>query len=123
MGDYIYYIYFLIILLAIIVSWVIYDFFAKIGRKDRVRKKIKKMFNAMEEDGNLYFNFHGYDVIITFQPDIKVSIVHNKNVEGMSSPKGAKLTPLYLTFKVKNTRKIGEKLEDYIDFIDSIPTQ
>ncbi len=123
MDNYIYYVYIIMILAAIIVAWIFYDFFSKIGRKDRTREKIKKMFNASERDEDLYFKFRGYDVIMTFKPDIKVSIVHNKNVENVSSPKGAKLTPLYLSFKVRNIREIGEKLDEYVDFIDSIPTQ
>ena len=123
MDDYIYYLYTLIILLAIIVAWIFYDLFSKISKKEKVAREIKKMFNAKELDGEIYFNFRGYDVIITLKPEIKASIIHNRNVEGIKSPKGTKLTPLYLTFKIKNVGKMGDKLEEYVDFLNSIPTQ
>ena len=123
MENYVYYVYSLIIILIVIVAWIFYDLFSKIGKKDNERSDIKKLFNAMERDGNLYFKFHGYDVIVTFKPDMKVSIVHNRDIENIESPKGAKLTPLYLTFKVKNAKEIGEKLENYTEFLDSIPIQ
>ncbi len=104
-------------------SMLIYLLFRVMGGKEKVKSEIKSAFNAKERDGTLIFKYRGYDVMVTFKPDVKVSVLHNKNVEDVKAPKGAKLTPLYLIFRIKKSRELGEKLDRYTEFLDSIPTQ
>ncbi len=115
----------LIILLAIFVFFaiLIYLIFHLTADKKKLKREIKEMFNAKEKDGDLQFNYRNHDVVVTFRPEVKVSILHNRDVGEVKSPPGARLTPLYLTFKIKKSSEIGEKLDKYIEFLESIPTR
>ncbi len=113
----------ILIVLLFIGAFIFYLLFSKTMENRKMRDEIIRNFNAENRDGELYFKFRGYDVIITLKPTPKASILHNKNVEDIKSPKGAKLTPLYLIFPVKKVDKLGENLEKFTDFLDSIPTR
>ena len=119
------------VLLAVIILAVVFGLFALLiyiifsmtTPKERLRLEIKNMFDAKESDGDLIFTYRGYDVIVTFRPRTKVSIMHNRNVEGVHAPRGASLTPMYLIFKIKKAEELVKKLDEYVDFLDAIPTQ
>lgn len=102
---------------------IVYTIFYLIGDKKKIRYEIKKMFNAKESNGYLRFKYRNYDVMVTFRPDVKVSVLHNKNIDKEKAPAGARLTPIYLIFKIRKSREIVEKLDRYIDFLNTIPTQ
>ncbi len=115
----------LLLLLVIfgIFAVIIYAIFSLVAKKKKLKNEIKGMFKARESGDDLIFKYRGYDVLVTFRPEVKVSILHDKDVEEVKSPSGAELTPMYLIFKVKKAEEIVAKLDRYIDFLDSIPTR
>ncbi len=104
-------------------AMIFYMLITKSTENKRMKREIMRKFKAEEKDGSLYFKYRDYDIIITFKPKVRVSILHNKDVENIKAPKGAKLTPLYLIFPIKKAGEIGEKLDEYIEFLESIPTR
>ncbi len=121
--DGVYFILILILFIQGLGAAIIYLLITRTIGSKKMKKEILRRFEAKERDDELYIKFRGYDVIITLKPRAKVSILHNRDVEGIRSPKGAKLTPLYLIFPIKSVEEIGEKLDEYIDFLESIPTR
>jgi len=117
------YIYLFLILVFAILAWIIYAAISKISKNRGIKESIRKMFNAEDYGDALKFEYRNYTVLATFRPDIKLSISHDKNVEGISAPKGMLLTPLFLILKIKKKDEIKEKLDRAIDFLNSIPTQ
>ncbi len=115
----------ILLLLFLFVSFgaMIYIIFSLTSSKIKMKNEIKRMFNAKESGNDLLFKYRGYDIIATFRPNVKISIVHNRDVEGINAPKGATLTPMYLIFKVKKTGDLPAMLDTYIDFLNSIPTR
>ena len=118
-----YYAFALLILILLIGAFIVYLLIKKMMGDGKIKEEIIRKFNARERNGDLYLNFRGYDVIITLKPEPKASILHEKDVENVKSPKGAKLTPMYLIFPVKKIEKLGEDLQKYTEFLDSIPTR
>ena len=118
-----YYAFALLILILLIGAFIVYLLIKKMMGDGKIKEEIIRKFNARERNGDLYLNFRGYDVIITLKPEPKASILHEKDVENVKSPKGAKLTPMYLIFPVKKVEKLGEDLQKYTEFLDSIPTR
>ncbi|NPA74612.1 MAG: hypothetical protein GXO25_00850 [Euryarchaeota archaeon] len=102
---------------------IIYVLFRMLGSKNKMKDEIRSMFNARDYGDGLRFKYRNYDVLVTFRPDVKVSILHGKNVEEQHSPPGAQLTPMYLIFRIRKSEEIVGKLDKYVDFLDSIPTQ
>jgi len=118
------YLYIFIILAAILLAYIIYILFAKIGKKERIREDIMKLFNAKEYGDALQFTYRGYQILVTFRPDVKINISHNKNIEGTRNiPKGMKLTPMFLIIRIRKREEIKEKIDEGVSFLDSIPTQ
>jgi hypothetical protein len=106
-----------------LLAWMIYFLISKIAKNRGIKDEIREMFNAEDYGDALKFEYRNYTVLATFRPDIKFSIAHDKNVEGLEAPKGMKLTPLFLIIKIRKKREIREKLDVAIDFLNSIPTQ
>ncbi len=118
-----YYALMLLFIFLLLGSFIFYLLIVKIMGNKKMKEEIIRKFNAQDRNGELYFKFRGYDVIITLKPEAKASILHNRNVDNVKTLKGAKLTPLYLIFPVKKVDKLGENLEKYTEFLDSIPTR
>ena len=116
-----YYALIILFVLLFIGAFIFYLIMAKSTGNRKIRNEIVRKFDAQDRNGELYFQFRGYDVVITLKPAPKASILHNRNVENIKSPKGAKLTPLYLIFPVKKIDRLGEDLQKYTEFLDSIP--
>ena len=116
------YIYLFLILGLAILVWIIYAALSKMSKNRGIKESIREMFNAEDYGDALKFEYRNYTVLATFHPDIKLSISHDKNIEGISAPKGMLLTPLFLILKIKKD-EIKEKLDRAIDFLNSIPTQ
>jgi len=112
----------LISLLAIFAA-LIYIIIALSSSKTKVRKGIKSMYHAEDSGKDLIFKYRNYDIIATFRSKVKISIIHGRDVEGIKAPTGAELTPMYLIFKVKKPEEVPTKLDKYIDFLETIPTQ
>ncbi len=118
------YIYIFIILGLILLAYILYVFISKVGKKEKMREEFLHIFNAEEYGDALKFNYRGYLFLVTFRPDVKVSISHNKNVENVKNvPKGMKLTPMFLIMKIKKPEEIKKKVDAGVDFLNSIPTQ
>jgi|GEM_PF-2712717 len=118
------YLYVFILLATILFAYIIYVLFSKIGKKEKIREDIRKLFGAKEYEDALHFTYRGYEILATFRPDVKVSISHNKDVEKAKDiPKGMKLTPMFLIIKIKRREEIKEKIDEGIEFLESIPTQ
>ncbi len=117
------YIYLFLLLGVAILAWLIYVIITKIEKNKRIKEEIREIFNAQDYDDALKFDYKNYTVLVTFRPDVKFSISHNKEVKGITAPKGMILTPLFLIFKVKKKDEMREKLDAAIDFLNSIPTQ
>ena len=117
------YIYLFLILALVILAWMVYNIISKMYKNRGIKESIREMFKAEDCDDALKFEYRDYTVLATFRPDIKLSISHDKNVEGISAPKGMHLTPLFLILKIKKKDEIKEKLDRAIDFLNSIPTQ
>jgi len=117
------YIYLFLILGFAILAWIIYVLISKIYKNKGIKESIRVMFKAEDYGDALKFEYRNYTVLATFRPDIKLSISHDKNVEGIPAPKGMLLTPLFLILKIKKKDEIKEKLDRAIDFLNSIPTQ
>ncbi len=113
----------LLLILFIFFGAMVYLIFSLTSSKIKMKTEIKRMFNTKESGNDLLFKYRGYDIIATFRPHVKISIVHNRDVEGIKAPKGATLTPMYLIFKVKKTGDLPTMLDTYIDFLNSIPTR
>ncbi len=113
----------IILVIFLLFAVLLYVMFYLMSGKKKLKKEIREMFGAKEKDGDLHFVYRNHDVVVTFRPEVKVSILHNRDVENVKSPSGANLTPMYLIFKVKKSSEIGEKLDKYIDFLESIPTR
>ncbi len=117
---------FVVIMIAVIGALIFYTIFSALSSKKGMQEKICNVFNAERKGDMIYFKHKGYDVIVTFKPDVKVNIVHNKDVMDMGNvkpPHGMKLTPLYLSFKIKKVEELTEKLNEAVEFIESIPTR
>ena len=117
------YIYLFLILALAILAWIIYAALSKFSKNRGIKESIRKMFNAEDYGDALKFEYRNYTILATFRPDIKLSISHDKNIEGIAAPKGMLLTPLFLILKIKKKDEIKEKLDRAIDFLNSIPTQ
>ncbi len=113
----------ILIVLSLFFGILIFILSRMLSSKNKEKEEIKRMFNARESGGDLRFNYRNYDVLVTFRPDIKVSILHSKDVEDVKPPQGAQLTPMYLIFRAKKAKEIGEKIDKYVEFLESIPTQ
>ncbi len=117
------YIYLFLILALAILAWIIYAVLSKFSKNRGIKESIRKMFNAEDYGDALKFEYRNYTILATFRPDIKLSISHDRNIEGIAAPKGMLLTPLFLILKIKKKDEIKEKLDRAIDFLNSIPTQ
>jgi hypothetical protein len=114
---------FIVVVAGAALAIIVYLLFRMLEKKNKIKEEIKRMFNAKEQDGDLRFSYRNYEVLVTFRPDVKVSILHDRDVEDVKSPQGAQLTPMYLIFKVKKSEELAQRLDAYIDFLNSIPTQ
>ena len=118
------YLYIFVILGLILLAYILYVLISKIGKKEKIRKEFLRIFNAQEYGDALKFDYRGYLFLVTFRPDVKVSVSHNKNVENVKNvPKGMKLTPMFLIIKIKKTEEIKNKVDEGVNFLNSIPTQ
>ncbi len=118
------YLYIFVILGLILLAYILYVLISKIGKKEKIREEFLRIFNAQEYGDALKFDYRGYLFLVTFRPDVKVSISHNKNVENVKNvPKGMKLTPMFLIIKIKRAEEIKNKVDEGVNFLNSIPTQ
>ncbi len=113
----------MMLFIAVILALLAYSLIRLLTTPIKIKEEIKNMFDADEKDGCLVFKYRNYDVIATFKPVVKISVVHNKKTIDIKPPHGATLTPIYLIFKIKKPKEMVEKLDKYMDFLDSIPTQ
>ena len=122
--DAVTYLYIFIILALILLAYIFYVLLSKMGRKDKIREEFRRIFNAEDYGEALKFQYRGYLFLVTFRPDVKVSISHNKDVENVKNvPKGMKLTPMFLIIKIKKADEIKKRIDEGVEFLSSIPTQ
>ncbi len=107
--------------LALLCSASIYIAIARASVRRKMKKSIAELFNAKEygEKGDaLIFNYRDYDVIATFRGEVKLSIIHNREIGDAKAPKGMKLTPLYLIIKVRRGDEPRKLLDGAIEFLE-----
>ena len=122
--DAVSYIYLIFIIAVALLAYLIYVILSRVSKKEKMREEIIKFFNAEEYGDALRFTYRGYQILATFRPDVKISISHDKDVENAKNvPKGMKLTPMFLIIKIKKREEIKERIDEGVDFLESIPTQ
>ncbi len=111
----------LVLVLTILVS--ILALYRQRKKNRKIAEELRREFGAKDYGGAMRFEYKGYDVYITFSSGAKVSVSHNGEIKGLKAPKGMKLTPMFLTFKITRKEDLKGKLEEAISFLDSIPTR
>jgi hypothetical protein len=113
----------LILVLSLTIILVILEVYRRRKKQLEIIEYLSREFGAKDYGKAMRFEYRGYDVYITFSSGVKVSISHNKEVKGIRAPKGMKLTPMFLTLKIKKKEELREKLDEGIEFLNSIPTR
>lgn len=121
--DVLVYLYIIILFAISLIAWMVYLLISKGTRKKGIRKEIRQIFNAQDYGDSLKFEYRGYTMLATFRPDVKISIFHERQIEGVKPPRGMKLTPMFLIIKIRRGEEIKGKVDEAVDFLNSIPTQ
>lgn len=119
----------------IIILLVVLDVFSKLKRNQKLSKKLQK-YDIKKEGKTVYINYRSYDIIISLRTS-EFSIVHNKDINGITHKysflcfgplknkikhikimKSFKISPLYITFKIKNPNEMDEYLNKFISLVE-----
>ncbi len=116
-------IYLILLLIIILIALAIISVLSYILGGSRMRERIREEFGAQDYGNALKFTYRGYTMLATFGSSTKISIPHEKNVKGIAAPKGMKLTPMFLTVKIGKKDDVKKRVDEAIDFLESIPTR
>ncbi len=115
------YVFTIILFLAAFSAALFYMVLSRITLRKRAREKIVRIFHAKEFGDALRFTYSGYDVIATVRGRVRLSILHEKELENrLKAPKGMKLTPLYLIVEIKGKENMRKKLDEAIAFLENL---
>ena len=126
-----------LIMPAIIIILIIFDIASKLKRNRKLFQKLEK-YNVKIDGKNVYLNYRNYDIIISLRTS-DFSIVHNKDVKGITRKysffcfgplknkikdskinNSFKISPLYITFRIKNTDEMDKYLNDFINLAEDL---
>ena len=91
--------------------------------KKKSTRVLKEEFRAEDYMKSLRFEYKGYTVLASPGRVVEIAIVHDRSIKDVKAPRGMKLTPMFLVMRVRKAEKIRERLDEAIEFLNSIPTR